>query len=173
MTTYYVYHIQKRQEWGCTTNLNRRLKQLGYSVNDVVEVLSFTNIDEAADTERELNIRDGYGWNTGRDYRNIIKNQKPGGGGGFNNIPIEQRKKTASINGKNCHLSGNLDIARKKSSEVKSIPIDVYDYKTNKFIGSYKNILAVRKELKLNNIYSVLNGSHAHCKGYTFKLKNN
>ena len=76
MKTYYVYHIQKRQEWGCTTNLNRRLKQLGYSVNDVVEVLSFTNIDEAADTERQLNIRDGYGWNTGRDYRNIIKNQK-------------------------------------------------------------------------------------------------
>lgn len=73
---YYIYHIPKRQQWGCTDNLERRIKDLqkrkGYTINDVTQIITFTDLDKAADTERELNIKYGYGWNKSRDYRVVI-----------------------------------------------------------------------------------------------------
>ena len=71
---YTIYHIPKRQEWGCTDNLNRRLRQLGYTINDLDRVITCGNIDMAADMEKELNLEYGYGWNSSRDYRMAKKN---------------------------------------------------------------------------------------------------
>jgi hypothetical protein len=80
---FYVYHIPKRKQWGCTANLERRLKALynrrGYTINDVTQILTFTDIDEAADTEKELNLKYGYGWNPSRDYRVALEKSYKGG----------------------------------------------------------------------------------------------
>lgn len=72
MKKYYLYHI-KGIKWGCTTNLKRRLRQQGYTLNDTCEVIEETNIDIAAELEKNLNIRDGYKWNDSHDYRVILK----------------------------------------------------------------------------------------------------
>lgn len=80
---FYLYHIPKRKQWGCTQNLEKRLKALynkkGYTINDVTQIITFTDLDEAADTERELNLKWGYGWNPSRDYREAIKKAVNGG----------------------------------------------------------------------------------------------
>lgn len=80
---YYIYHIPKRQQWGCTDNLERRIKDLqkrkGYTINDVTQILTFTDLDKAADTERELNLKYGYGWNRSRDYRVVISKASKAG----------------------------------------------------------------------------------------------
>ena len=169
---YYVYHIPKRKQWGCTKNLDKRLKQLGYLESDLDRVIICGNIDIAADMERELNIEYGYGWNIGRDYRNIIKNQNAGGNNSLKKLSSIIRHKTAKENGKKCFLSGNLDRARKKSALVKAKKIEVYEYKTGKYIATYPTILQCRKELKCCNIHAVLYGKYNHDKGYTFKIIN-
>ena len=80
---YYVYHIPQRKQWGCTNNLKRRMKRhterKGWTVNDITQIYTFTDIDEAADTERDLNLKYGYGWNKSRDYR-IVTAKAPAGG---------------------------------------------------------------------------------------------
>ena len=70
---YYLYHISKRKEWGCTNNLDRRLKTLKYSYEDLDRVITCGNVDMAADMEKSLNIEYDYGWNTSQDYRIITK----------------------------------------------------------------------------------------------------
>jgi hypothetical protein len=70
---YTLYHIPKRGEWGCTKNLKRRLRQLGYVLSDVVETINEINIDVASELEKELNIRDGYGWNSSREYKRQVQ----------------------------------------------------------------------------------------------------
>jgi len=80
---YYVYHIPERKQWGCTDNLNRRMKRhtqrKGWTINDITQMYTFTDIDQAADTEKELNLKYGYGWNSSRDYR-IVTAKAPAGG---------------------------------------------------------------------------------------------
>jgi hypothetical protein len=74
---YTLYHIPKRKEWGCTKNLKRRVKSIGYELSDVVETIEILDKNIAADTEKELNIRDGYGWSERHDYRVVTKMNKP------------------------------------------------------------------------------------------------
>jgi hypothetical protein len=69
---YYLYHI-KGVKWGCTINLKKRLKVQGYTLDDVCEIVKETDIDKAADMEKQLNISCGYDWNDGQDYRVMIK----------------------------------------------------------------------------------------------------
>ena len=72
---YYLYHI-KGVKWGCSKNLHKRLKSQGYTINDVYEIIEVVDINEAANMERDFNIRDGYDWNDSQDYRIIIKAAK-------------------------------------------------------------------------------------------------
>lgn len=67
---FYLYHI-KGLKWGCSKELPTRLRNQKYTLNDVCEVIKVDDIDEASDMERDLNIRDGYGWNESQDYRKI------------------------------------------------------------------------------------------------------
>ncbi len=68
-----LYHIEGKK-WGMTEQkLERRLWQQNLKIDDVSNVITCGNLDMAADMERDLNIRDGYGWNESRDYRNVIK----------------------------------------------------------------------------------------------------
>ena len=73
---YKIYHIPG-VKWGCTKQkLQRRLWQQKAKLSDVTDVIEENDLDKAADMERDFNIRDGYGWNDSRDYRNIIKRRK-------------------------------------------------------------------------------------------------
>jgi len=80
---YYVYHIPQRNQWGCTDNLNRRMKRhtqrKGWTTNDITQLYTFTDIDQAAEAEKELNLKYGYGWNKSRDYRIVIAKASAGG----------------------------------------------------------------------------------------------
>lgn len=80
---FYIYHIPARRQWGCTENLEKRLKSLkrrkGYTINDVTQIITYTDVDQAADMEKELNLKYGYGWNKSRDYRIVIAKASKGG----------------------------------------------------------------------------------------------
>ena len=96
-----LYHIEGKK-WGMTgQKLERRLWQQNLKIDNVSNVITCGNLDMAADMERDLNIRDGYGWNESRDYRNIIKNRK-------NNFTKEGTLKGALKGGKSAVLSGQL-----------------------------------------------------------------
>jgi hypothetical protein len=91
---YSLYHI-KGVKWGCTKNLEKRLKNQGYSISNLDRLITVGNIDKAAEMERELNLEYEYGWNTGQDYRHT---QKMGTVGG--NTKSILRSEKASITGK-------------------------------------------------------------------------
>ena len=68
---YQLYHI-KGVKWGCSKNLVKRLKSQGYTLTDAYEIIEISDLDEAADMEKELNIRDGYPFRDDQDYRVIL-----------------------------------------------------------------------------------------------------
>ena len=67
-------------------------------------------------------------------------------------------------------ISGELNNMRKKMVEKISKPIIAY--KDGNFIGEYTSIRSASRELKVNNIPSVLSGKYKQTNGYTFKYKN-
>jgi hypothetical protein len=69
---YYIYHIPG-VKIGCTGNLKRRLRQQGYKLSQVEVIAIIEDINQAADLEKELNLKYGYSWNNAQDYRNMIK----------------------------------------------------------------------------------------------------
>ena len=56
-----------------SVDLQRRLNQQGYKIDDVCEVIEEENLDKAADLEKELNLKYGYPWDDTQDYRVLIK----------------------------------------------------------------------------------------------------
>lgn len=74
---FYLYHI-KGKKWGCTKNLNQRLKRQGYSISDCANIITVGNIDLAEKMERELNVEYGYK-NQSYSYINALKNAPKGG----------------------------------------------------------------------------------------------
>lgn len=56
---FYVYHI-KGKKWGCTDDLESRLKQQGFTIQDCANVITVGNRKKASDMERELQIEYGY-----------------------------------------------------------------------------------------------------------------
>lgn len=147
-----LYHI-KGKKWGCSIELEDRLSKQGYTLKDVCEIIEVLDVDKAADMERELNIRDGYGWNPSQDYRIITKAAALGG-------------KAA---GKLARDSGQLQQALNRSCEVRSIPVKVFD-KLGNTIGEYKSCREASVILNVNfkNISSVLSGKRKHAGGYRF-----
>ena len=81
---YTLYHL-KGNKWGMTRRtLNQRFsdhdyRKKGLTINDVCETETYSDRDIAADRERELNLRDGYGWNKSGDYRIVTKRSRNGG----------------------------------------------------------------------------------------------
>jgi hypothetical protein len=107
---YTIYHIPKRKEWGCTKNLNKRVKDLGYTISDVKETIVLNDLDLAANMERDLNIKYGYGWNSSRDYRLMVKRAIK------SNVTQSIKKlKSSSIQGK---ITGNKNV---ETGHLKSI----------------------------------------------------
>ena len=59
-----------------SVDLKNRLRQQGYTIDDVCEVIVEFDLDKAADLEKELNLKYGYPWNDSQDYRVIVKASK-------------------------------------------------------------------------------------------------
>jgi len=104
---YYIYHIPQRKEWGCTSNLNKRLSQLGYTEIDLDRVIIAGNIDKADALEAEMNIEYGYKWNPHFSYKRVLnmstyESQLKGNKA----ITIEQRKKGGITQSKINEITG-------------------------------------------------------------------
>jgi len=69
---YTLYHIKGRK-WGMTDQLQTRLKMQGLKLSDCCEFEYYDNVDIGANREKELNLRDGYGWHKAEDYRRVCE----------------------------------------------------------------------------------------------------
>lgn len=174
---FYLYHI-KGVKWGCSKQLSIRLKNQGYTLNDVCEIVEQSDINIASDLEKQWNIRDGYGWNDSQDYRIIVKAAVLGG------------KKQGTIRGKHNVDSGHLDKIRKlassksarekavKNTDYKKIatnnevPILQFDLMGN-FIAEYKSIKEASQILSIqsSNITNTAKGRYPHYKKFIWKYK--
>ena len=102
---YTLYHL-KGNKWGMTRRtLNQRFsdkdyRKKGLTINDVCETETYSDRDTAADRERELNIRDGYGWNKSQDYRIISKAGKIGGNNRAAKLTDEEKSLIGTTLGK-------------------------------------------------------------------------
>ena len=146
---YYIYHIPKRKEWGCTKFLEQRIKRLGYLMCDVDRIILVSNENKASDMERDLNIEYGYGWNSSKDYRRVNKMASLGGKiVGKRKDNIERLKKIqkeaailgglkqGKIQGKKNSESGMLSNLGKKMAEYNNrIQTCIHCGKTTRGIG--------------------------------------
>ena len=67
---YTLYHI-KGVKWGMTERLEARLRDQGYTISDCCEFEYYDDENIAADREKELNIKFGYPWSDGQDWRRV------------------------------------------------------------------------------------------------------
>ena len=80
MKTFTLYHI-KGHKWGCTVRpLHERIREYrkeGYTMDDVCETETYTDLHEASEREYELNIQCGYRNQQRKyaDYYERFKNQ--------------------------------------------------------------------------------------------------
>jgi len=65
--TFYLYHILGKK-WGCTLNIEKRLRRQGFTPNDCVEIKEVIGIKVADRLEKYLNEREGYSYNHTQGY---------------------------------------------------------------------------------------------------------
>ena len=70
--TFYLYHILGKK-WGCTLDIEKRLRRQGFSKDDCVEIKEVIGIQVADRLEKYLNEREGYPYNHTQSYiRNLL-----------------------------------------------------------------------------------------------------
>ena len=160
---FYIYHIPKRGEWGCTINLERRLKTLDYKFSDLDRVITVGNINKAADMERELNIEYGYGWNISQDYRKISLRRI-----GTNHTNASKMKISKSKLGKPSNHSGikHTEETKNKIREQFENPILVNNiqFKSQKEAAKFIGVTCAAISIALKN--------NKKCKGFELKAIN-
>ena len=174
---YYIYHIPNRKEWGCTTNLEKRLERLNYTYSDLDRVITVPNIDTASEMEAELNIEYGYGWNTSQDYRRVIKMGLKGAKkGGDKNVEsghiFKAQQRSVEVRTGTKHSQETKEKIRlKRIGQVNkpTIAVLVYD-KENNLVNKFNSISAAASVLNLQsgNISSVVSGKLKTTGGYKF-----
>lgn len=170
---YKLYHI-KGVKWGCSNQLKKRLSAQNYTIDNVCEIIEINDLNEASDMERELNIRDGYGWNKSKDYRRVktMIDKSKGLGAKVqieNKIGIFGYSKEERL-----EINTKANIIRAKiSAEKRKTPINVFDYKTGKFIKSFNSQKEASEFFNINRslLNLVLNNKRNYTSGYTFKYK--
>jgi len=70
-TTFYLYHI-KGKKWGCSMDVEKRLKNQGFSKDDTEEIKEVVCIEDADKLEKELNLSHGYDWNDAQSYLRVL-----------------------------------------------------------------------------------------------------
>jgi hypothetical protein len=148
-----LYHI-KGVKWGCTKRkVSIRVKEQGYTIDDVCEVIEIKNLIDAAELEDKLNIRDGYK----RDRRKYNTDCTIGGKISGNKKSIKYLKKIGKL--------GNQSNIEKYGQKIIA---------TNIKTGNISNFNSIREaERKLNIqaplIRRCLKNLQPKSKGYTFK----
>ena len=183
MDIYYIYEIPGVKV-GCTKNLKKRMQRQEVWNSKQYKVLgAANNIQDAADMEREWQIKLGYKIDK-NTYDVILKNQQKC------LTPEAQAKRVANTNWEeankkriaNTNLKeaskkrvANIDwkTSRAKSAEKCKKAIIVQNLNTNK-IFEFDSIIKANSLLNIDrtSIYAVLNGKKKQCKGFTFKYKN-
>lgn len=64
---FYLYHI-KGKKWGCTLQLEKRLKKQGYTIEDTEEIKEVIGVEVADRLEKFLNEKEGYSYNHTQSY---------------------------------------------------------------------------------------------------------
>jgi hypothetical protein len=167
---YSIYHIEGKKI-GCSDDVEFRVKSQGYNQYSILEEHS----DIYIASKRELQLQKEYGYKVDRRpyWQTVGLCSKAGKIGGKIGGKINKENKTG--------LFGMTDTAKHKAT-VKggkitaaklSIPIVVFEYNTNKFIGEFDSQLAAAKYLDLfsTHIVRVLKGKQKQTAGYTFKYK--
>jgi len=72
---YHLYHI-KGKKWGCAKDLEKRLNDQGYCIQQLDRVIIVGNIEMADKMEMDLNISHGYTWKKTEHYINVTNMSK-------------------------------------------------------------------------------------------------
>jgi hypothetical protein len=75
--TFYLYHILGKK-WGCTLDIERRLRKQGFTPNDCVEIKEVIGVRVADRLEKFLNEREGYPYNHTQSYIKNLLNRAIG-----------------------------------------------------------------------------------------------
>lgn len=155
---YYIYHI-KGIKIGCTNNINRRMKQQGYTEFEILE--THTDINIASERERYLQKEYGYKIDSGYILINKL-DKKAGGKSSATKQWLENREKQLEKG-----ILGNKIVTQKYSKIIIQ-----YDLNGN-FIKEWKGMKEAARTLNIKppNLSATLNGRQKTCGGFIWKYK--
>jgi len=190
---YYIYHIPGIKI-GCTKNIKTRIKVQGFTEYEILE--EHTNIQIAADRERELQREYGYQVDNGSNIYSSKFIEMGKRGGAKNTLKQKNWRKEWAKEAKNKAIkmvesgkwyelqkkawqkageisikNGRWDIVRKKGTEASKKPILVFD-KNDNFIKEFESITAASIELGmgLSTVGNAVKG-RVPSRKYNFKYK--
>ena len=171
---FYLYHI-KGKKWGCTEDLEFRLKQQKFTIEDCANIITVGNLTKADQMEYDLNIEYSYKLQ-GIRYKQSIANNK------LAKTPQAKANKKASqlssevwkraieewrIKGrKKCYT----EAANKKKARSLSKPILQFDMQGN-LLKEWPSIKEAKKYLGKGDIIAHLTRCTSHAGGYLWKYK--
>ena len=170
MKTYYIYHI-KGIKIGVSTQLEIRIRNQKYNMNDVELLETHTDVYKVSYREKELQKKYGYKVDTSY-YWETLEAQK--------HIPIEARvrggKRAYEVNGNKQGLinkeNGHMERMREKTIEKCSKPIKQYS-RSGEFIKEWSSLSMAGRFLGLDksSIMRVCKGKQETSGGFVFKYK--
>ena len=162
-----LYHI-KGVKWGCTNRLIYRLKEQGYTLDDVFETIEYDDIQTASEREEEFNIRDGYGWNKSQNYIRVYEAGRRRG-------PFKKSEYTkgGESTGNKMKAEGKIQTLGSKWGKINGMKRakGVIAMKEGIEIGRWESLTQCANALGTDrsSIKCVIDGKHKQAKGYTFK----
>lgn len=156
---YSLYHI-KGVKWGCTKNLEKRLKNQGYSISDLDRLITVGNIDKAAEMEKELNLEYGYKWDNSLEYKRVCSMASKGGINVHKKHP-DMAYKLGSTNGKENGI--------KSRYKLQKIVLQ-FDLQGN-LIKEWPGVNVVKRETNIH-ISHCVRGLKKTAGGFVWKFKN-
>lgn len=167
---YYIYHI-KGIKIGVSTQLEIRIRNQKYNMNDVEVLEIHTDVYKVSYREKELQKEYGYKVDTSY-YWETLEAQK--------HIPIEARvrggKRAYEVNGNKQGLinkeNGHMERMREKTIEKCSKAIKQYN-RSGEFIKEWSSLSMAGRCLGLDksSIMRVCKGKQETSGGYIFKYK--
>jgi hypothetical protein len=184
---YYIYHI-KGVKIGCSTQVNKRIKEQGFSDCEILE--EHLDIYVASDREIELQKKYGYKvdttpyWQSSQrlrknaTFKSASKGGKKGGATSKRLGHIQKAQKIGcsiggSITGSKSKEDGRLYKMTLRMIEVTSKPVIATNIKTNEqFTFNSQNEAARQLKVSGGNLSKVLNGIGKTLGGYKWDYQN-
>jgi hypothetical protein len=155
---YYLYHI-KEIKWGCTNNLERRLKEQSYTIENLDRLILVGNINKANKMEKELNLEYGYKWNNSLEYKRVCSMASKGGYVTSKKYP-NIIKITGSKNGKTNSIKSRYKLQK---------PVLQFDLNNN-FIKEWPGVNLIKHEINIC-VSKCVRGLKNTAGGYIWKFK--